>query len=631
MIVSIKNVLVLALLTQACSSASSSSGSAAVARVDAGARGEASAADAAAADGGEASEDAGGSSAAGRSRAGDRAGASTGKPSSAADAGSRSAADGGDTATTSERSREVPAPDEMIVPPETADVEALSALGDWSSIPVFGSGRYEQQSSHDRGQPHPDQDTVFPLFGNGNRDLDQYICHSADAQLGTTGVLPYLFDRDGCEDDYVHGVVLARYAGSGVLRRFWLTSSSLGLGSGVLADEVLRVYVDDNPRPLIQTRLDQVLSGGAGAIFAPPFGAASRYFIAWYYPVVFASKLVIVLDRLSADYYFQTDVVLDAEPKARVAPAARLPERDRALSLLTAATPVPPEAEALASEHVMLASSEQHDVMLRGPATIEQVELRVPRARLSDLAGVNVSVRWDGAGDAALDMPLLDLFAASRSVVAKSDLALDATMDGDDQRLMLRLPMPFRKSAKWTLENTAGVSAGFQLDFAGERRVPDGDFGHLHVQRDEVPIPAKELVQTFARASSRGRYVGLCADLAGHADAAFGISSSPMNFLEGDVGAMVDGRVALDGTGTEDYPDNSFYFLDTPRATPFAQNWNVINDSDQHPPGQASFCRWQVLGNEVDFQAMLQATFEIALHDPSIVDLHRTIAFLYLP
>jgi hypothetical protein len=530
-----------------------------------------------------------------------------------------------------ERARDVPAPDEMIVPLETADAEALAALGDWARIPVFGSGKYEQQSSHDRGGPHPDEAAVFPLFGAGNRDLDNYVCHSRDAQLGTTSVLPYLFDRDSCQDDYVHGVVLARYTGSGVLRRFWLTASSLGLASGTLADEIVRVYVDDNSRPLLQTRLDQVLSGAAGELFAPPFGAAARNFIAWYYPVVFASKLVIVLDRLRADYYFQTDVVLDAEPKPRLAPAARLPERDRARSLLMAATPVAPEAESLASDHVTLAKSQQRTVTLRGPATIEALELRVSSAQLSRLAGVKVVVHWDGADDAALDLPLLDLFAASRSVVAKSDLALAAMMDGNDQVLALRLPMPLRTRATWTLQNTGDAGVDFRLDFTGERSVPDADFGHLYVQRDEVAIPATELLQTFAQASSRGRYVGLCADLAGHGDPAFGTPSSPMSFLEGDVRAMVDGRIALDGTGTEDYPDNSFYFLDTPRATPFAQNWNVIDDSTQRPPGQASFCRWQVLGNEVDFQTTLQATFEIASHDPASVDLHRTLAFLYLP
>lgn len=529
-----------------------------------------------------------------------------------------------------DRSRDVPAPDDMIVPLESADAEALAALGDWSGISVFGSGQYEQQSSHDRGRKDASEDALFPLFSNGNRDLDNFVCQSSDARLGTTNILPYLFDRDACEDDYVHGVVLSRYQGSGVLRRFWLTASSLGLGNGMLADELLRVYVDDNPRPLFQVRLDQVLNGGAGEMFALPFGAASHNFIAWYYPVVFASKLVIALDRLSADYYFQTDVVLDAEPKARFAPASRLPERDRAAALLMAATPVAAKAESLASEHVMLKKSEQHDVMLSGPATIEEVKLRVASAQLQSLAGMKVAARWDGADDAALELPLLELFAAGRSVVAKSDLAVAATTDGNDQLLALRLPMPFRKAAKWTLENTGDVEVDFQLDFTGERSVPDKDFGHLHVQRDDVPIPAKESVQTFAQASGRGRYVGLCADLAGHADATLG-ATSPLNFLEGDVRAMVDGRVALDGTGTEDYPDNSFYFLDTPRATPFAQNWNVINDTSQHPPGQASFCRWQVLGNEVDFQSQLQATFEITSSDPSTVDLHRTLAFLYLP
>jgi len=37
-----------------------------------------------------------------------------------------------------------------------------------------------------------------------------------------------------------------------------------------------------------------------------------------------------------------------------------------------------------------------------------------------------------------------------------------------------------------------------------------------------------------------------------------------------------------------------------------------------------------VLGSEVDFQSDFSATHELAIGDASIVDLHRTIAFLYL-
>jgi hypothetical protein len=522
------------------------------------------------------------------------------------------------------------ASDQNLIADETADADALQRLADWSRLPVLGTGRYEQQSSSDRGKANPSETMLLPISGHGNRDFNNFVCKSADAQLTPT-LIAYQFDLESCPDTYVRGVVLGRYEGSGRLVRLWMTAGSISQPGGKLANEMLRVYVDDNPRPLIQARLADVMRGAAGEIFAPPFGAASDAMIAWYYPVVFGKKLIVAIDRLSSDYYYQTDVVLDPEPRPRFAPLQRLAERDRALAQLSAAAPAP-DAHVLGSESITLTREQPRVVMLGGPATIQDLRLRVATDRLASLESVRVSVRWDGAGEPAIDLPLLDLFVARRAVVARSNLALAASTDSSTRSLSLRLPMPFKTSAQWTLTQTAAASVDFELEWLGGTKVPDASFGYLNVQQHETPLPAMAIEQPLAAASGRGRYVGMCADLEGRADTSLGIfGSAPLNLLEGDFRAMVDGRRALDGTGTEDYPDNAFYFRDTPKATPFAQNWGLVDDMSASPPGQVSFCRWQVLGNEVDFQSELTAIHELAIADPSIVDLHRTMAFLYLP
>jgi hypothetical protein len=559
--------------------------------------------------------------------------AAAGSGGSSGEAGAQAAASGSGGAGMQPddppKPKDLPTPDQTVMPAETADATALNKLADWAGLPVLTQAKYQQQSSHDRGPSTGQADALFPTFAWGNRDLSNFVCKSADAQLGVPQLVAYHFDQDSCPEAYVHGVVLAKYEGSGSLLRFWMTASAL-VNNGAFAGEMLRVYVDDEPRPLVQVPLERVRSGAAGEIFAPPFGAASPYFIASYYPVVFSKKLVIAIDRLSTDYYYQVDVALDGEPKQRVAPQRRLPERDRAIAQLTAASPVAAQASSLSIERLALAAAEHRTLPMTGPTTIEELRLRVAKNKLASLAGVRLSVRWDDAKQAAIDLPLLDLFAAGRSVVARSNLALASSTDSDDQLLSLRLPMPFRTSAQWTLLNAGNNQVDFQLEWFGERVVPGADFGYLNVQRDEVMLPTTQLEQTFAHASGRGRYVGLCTDLAGHQDNALTLTAAPLNFLEGDVRATVDGRLALDGTGTEDYPDNSFYFMDSPKATPFAQNWGLVSDISVRPPGQVSFCRWQILGNEVDFQTDFKGTFEISQHDTSLVELHRTMAFFYL-
>lgn len=141
---------------------------------------------------------------------------------------------------------ELPSLTETLLAPETADAEALAYLGDWSRLPLLGDGRYQQQSSHDRNLPPPPNGDLDPIVADGNRDMNNFICKSADAQLGELHNPPLAFDAQRCEDAYVHGAVMARYQGSGVLRRLWLTSTILSLGVS-FSNDLLRIYVDDDP------------------------------------------------------------------------------------------------------------------------------------------------------------------------------------------------------------------------------------------------------------------------------------------------------------------------------------------------------------------------------------------------
>jgi hypothetical protein len=147
----------------------------------------------------------------------------------------------------------------------------------------------------------------------------------------------------------------------------------------------------------------------------------------------------------------------------------------------------------------------------------------------------------------------------------------------------------------------------------------------LHVQRHQtLPSPASPS-HALLRATGRGKLVGVCVMLEGHA-LPDGPYRHPMVFLEGDVRAMADGHPVLAGTGTEDYFDSAFYFAGTPQATPFAQDWGVISAGAS---GRANACRWHVLGSSIDFESEIDVSLAIGPGRGDVLDRYRSVAFYY--
>lgn len=488
----------------------------------------------------------------------------------------------------------------LRVPRELADAAALAELTDWAGLPVFDRGVYRMQSSEDR---NTEWSPTKAIWDNGNRDFNNFVCRGAETDAPPAEV-PYEVDLDACPEPYVRGMVMARFEGSGRLARIWMTAASIR--SAPPDDEIVRIYIDDDPVPRVQAPLAEMLAGGGHEVFAPPFGAGSRRYLAWHYPVVFADKLIVSLDGLGQrDLYFhQTSVVLDGEE--RRSPALRLPEREAAKRFLSADVPRSGRATRLA---IQLEPQRSHTFELRGPATL--VRLSASRAE-----GVRLRVRWDDDLEPAIDLPVDDLFARWLADPARPSLALAAGT--------LRLPMPFAKRARFELVNETDRSVAMELTYERADGVPAAAWGHLHVQRYVTTAPASAKVHPLAKADGRGRLVGTCMSMQGHGLVERGRRGHPFHFLEGDELGFIDGERVLAGTGTEDYFDGAFYFEDGPIGTPFSQVWDIAARD-----GRVSTCRWHVLGDEIDFRRSIDLSLEIGPGVPEVLDAYRSVSFLY--
>lgn len=469
-----------------------------------------------------------------------------------------------------------------------------------------GSSSYEQQSSAERGS----RSSVLRLLRNGNTDFNNWICASTHADLGIA-LVPATFERPKCEEKYVRGAVAARFLGSGEMVRFWMTA--LSMRRAPARDEVLRVYVDDDPHPVVQATVASVADGSAGELFAPPFGAGTPHYVSWRYPVVFGKKLIVAIDHLGTldNYYHQTDVIRSERPRRRA--PARIALRDRVKAVLAA----PPTLDGvLLDERRALAPSSSQTLAISGAGTITSLAVEHPER----LHGVHVVVEWDGIR--AIDLPLPELFAAALDAPTGESLGL-ASRDG---WTALRLPMSFGEGARITLTNNGASAVDVAIRASGGRtRVSKA---HLFVERRETVAATGPL--PLLRVEGRGRWVGTCAMMEGHAISGLDPLADPLNFLEGDERVTIDGRLAIQGTGTEDYFDSAFYFLGGPRATPFAMSWGVSEDRSTQPRrGRATACRFHLGNDVIDFANGIEGTLEIGNGDPSLLDRYRTVAFFY--
>ncbi|HKP57990.1 MAG TPA: DUF2961 domain-containing protein [Polyangiales bacterium] len=505
---------------------------------------------------------------------------------------------------------------------ELADARGLERLSDWSALPLLSRpvARYNQQTSRDRGA----RDSTLPLADHGNRDFNNFVCISEGAELGKP-VTPWKVDLPACPERYAHGAVLARFGGPGRLVRMWVTSLAMATQAESARRARLRIYVDDDPTPGLNLPLTAAAMPDSAddAIFAAPFGAASPHRLAWYYPIAFREKLIVTLDEL-ADYdgiYFHCDVLQTEPEPVELDSAQERVLRADAIAQLKAAGNAVSASELAAARDLRLAPGVTHELSVKGPATITSVELRT--SALERLPDVRVQFHWDEQPEPAIELSLRDLFGAGERVPERSSAALQSEREGETQLLALRLPMPFAAHARIELVNTGASDVELSLSVRGEAGVREGA-GRLHAQLRETRGPSDEPEHVALDAAGRGRVVGVCVHVQGHPDPGFGQQADPLNVLEGDVRATIDRKPALDGTGSEEYADDAFYFRDTPHGNAFAQVWGVGD-------GKASFCRWHVLGGELDFARSIRIGFERGgAGNPGVADLHRTVAWYYL-
>jgi hypothetical protein len=263
-----------------------------------------------------------------------------------------------------------------------------------------------------------------------------------------------------------------------------------------------------------------------------------------------------------------------------------------------------------------------------GPATLRQLLWTLHEPDLAALRDLSLRVYWEQASEPAIDLPLSVLYGVVRDSLGYETLPMSLRVAADHVELVWSWPMPFFEHARIELVNRGDAPHALGMRQALSRSAPDAASGHFAAigQHRHGPMAAGER-HLVAAISGRGKYVGTLLTMRGEPDPD-AANKHPLSFLEGDETFVVDGRIAGQGTGTEDYFGAGWYFRDGHFATPFGALIE-LNLDDKSQTGSASAARFHLLRDAIEFDRSLELTFEYGADRPKTALEYTSVGFYY--
>jgi Protein of unknown function (DUF2961) len=185
----------------------------------------------------------------------------------------------------------------------------------------------------------------------------------------------------------------------------------------------------------------------------------------------------------------------------------------------------------------------------KGAGMIQRIWLTVNQNPVM-LRSLRLRMYWDGASQAAVDVPLGDFFGANLGRQVAYQSALFSTAEGRSFNCII--PMPFKAGAKIIITNdgTEFCKLYYDVDFI---RTPTMDpaalYFHAAWSRQRNLKPGDD-INILEKINGSGRFIGMSAAL--HTDSLYGKTW----WGEGEVKMFIDGDSAyatIVGTGAEDY------------------------------------------------------------------------------
>jgi D-arabinan exo alpha-(1,3)/(1,5)-arabinofuranosidase (non-reducing end) len=254
---------------------------------------------------------------------------------------------------------------------------------------------------------------------------------------------------------------------------------------------------------------------------------------------------------------------------------------------------------------------------IKGPGAIQHIWM----APTGNWRFSILRVYWDGETTPSVEAPVGDFFASGWGRYAQINSLPIAVNPGS--AFNSYWTMPFRKSARITMENLADeeMQLHYQVTYALTEIGDDAGYFHAQFRRTN-PLPYKQVYTLLDGVKGEGHYVGTHMSWGANGDGWWG---------EGEIKFYMDGDTdyaTIVGTGTEDYFCGSYNFENSekqyvPFSTPFS-GFSVVPKPDggggllrtlsqrfMHSQSQRRFSlyRWHIL-DPIRFDKDLKVTIQ---------------------
>jgi len=317
---------------------------------------------------------------------------------------------------------------------------------------------------------------------------------------------------------------------------------------------VLRIYLDDNPVPVIAESLVLLLTGG-GTIPAPFAYEAARGYSA-YFPIPYRKSCKVTVDDIVAadpfiggpleKFYYQIDYrsyAPDQAPNIRSFLASDLARVDATLQRTAALLAAPAHSYAPGPNRARVGFERAGDDLVatvtRDGGVVRELSFRAADTSSAALKTARLEIEVDG--ERSVSTPLGDFFGTSPGVVDFETLPLSVSANGS---LTSRWPMPFAHQLVLRVRHAPQISG--ELSVEPYAFGPTSLYFHAHYgpEQQVSSQPPRDL--ELANIRGQGLFVGTVFNLDNPNEKWWG---------EGDDKMYVDGESfpSLFGTGTEDY------------------------------------------------------------------------------